>query len=195
MGLKARLQLTRPRIHEVGQMSKEKSIHFWSVRFGDSKITWDGDRSHDIKRCLLLERKAMTNLDSVLESRGITLPTKVRLLKAMLFLVAMYGWESWAIKKSEHQRIYAFELWCWSRLSRVPWTARTYSQSILKETSSEYSLEGLMLKLKSNWPPDVKNWLIKKDPDAGKNWRREEKGMAEDEMVGWHHWFNGHEFE
>ena len=99
----------------------------------------------------------MTNLDSILESRDITLPTKVRLLKAILFLVAMYGWESWTIKESEHQRIYAFELWCWSRLSRVPWTARRYSQSILKETNPEYSLEGLMLKLKSNWPPDVKN--------------------------------------
>ena len=113
-----------------------------------SKITADGDCSHEIKRCFLLGRKAMTNLDSILKSRDITLPTKVCLVKAMVFPVAIYSCESWTIKKTECQRIDAFELWCWRRLLRVPWTARTSSQSILKETSPEYSLEGLMLKLK-----------------------------------------------
>ena len=110
--------------------------------FGGSRITADGDCSHEIKRHLLLERKGMTNLD-----RDITLPTKVHLVKAMVFLAVMYGCESWTIKKAEYQRIDAFELWCWRRLLRVPWTARRSNQSILKEISPEYSLEGLMLKL------------------------------------------------
>ena len=113
-----------------------------------SKITADGDRSHDIKRHLLLGRKAMTNLNSILKSGDITLPTKVCLVKAMVFPVAMYGCESGTIKKAEHWRIDAFELWCWRILLRVPWTARRSNQSILKEISPEYSLEGLMLKLK-----------------------------------------------
>ena len=114
----------------------------------DSKITADGDCSHEIKRHLLLGRKAMTNRDSILKSRDITLPTKVRLVKAMVFPVVMYGCESWPIKKAESQRIDAFELWCWRRLLRVPWTARRSNQSLLKEISPEYSLEGLILKLK-----------------------------------------------
>ena len=116
--------------------------------FGGSKITKDGDCSHEIKRHLLLGRKAITNLESALKSRGITLPTKVCLVKAMVFPVVMYGCESWPIKKAEHRRIDAFELWCWRRLLRVPWTARRSNQSILKAVSPEYSLEGLMLKLK-----------------------------------------------
>ena len=110
----------------------------------------------------------------------------------MVFQVVMYGCESWTTKKAEHRRTDVFELWCWRRLLRVPWTARRSNQSILKEISPEYLLEGLMLKL---WPPEVKNWLTGKDPDSGKDWRWEEKGMTEDEMVGWHHWLNGHEFE
>ena len=113
-----------------------------------SKITADGDCSHEIKRCLLPGRKAMTNLDNILKSRDITLPTKVPLVKAMVFLAVMYGCESGTIKKAECQRIDAFELWCWRRLLRVPWTARRSNQSILKEISPEYSLEGLVLKLK-----------------------------------------------
>ena len=113
-----------------------------------SKITADGDYSHEIKRHLLLGRKAMTNLDSILKSRNITLPTKVCLVKAMVFPVVMYGCESWTIKKAEHRRIDAFELWCWRRLLRVPWTGRRSNQSILKETSPDYSFEGLMLELK-----------------------------------------------
>ena len=116
--------------------------------FGGSKITAHGDCSHEIKRLLLLGRKAMTKLDSILKSRDIILLTKVYLIKAMIFPVVMYGYESWSIKKVERQRIYAFELWCWRRLLRVPWTARRSNQSILKEISSEYSLERLMLKLK-----------------------------------------------
>ena len=121
-----------------------------SVRlyFGGSKITADGDCSHEIKRCLLLGRKVMTNLDSILKSRDITLPTKVHLLKAMVFPVVMYGCESWTVKKAEHWRIDAFELWCWRRLLRVPWTARRSNQCILKKISPGYSLEELMLKLK-----------------------------------------------
>ena len=116
--------------------------------FLSSKITADGDCSHEIKRYLLLGRKVMTNLDSILKSRDITLPTKVRLVKAMVFPVVMYGCESWTIKKAERRRIDAFELWCWRRLLRVSWAARRSNQSILKEISPGYSLEGLMLKLK-----------------------------------------------
>ena len=116
--------------------------------FWGSKITADGDCSHEIKRLLLLGRKVMTNLDSILKSRDIILPTKVRLVKAMVFPVVVYGCESWTIKKTEHQRIDAFELWYWIRLLRVPWTATRANQSILKEISPEYSLEGLVLKLK-----------------------------------------------
>ena len=116
--------------------------------FGGSKITADGDCSHEIKRCLLLERKVMTNLDSIFKSRDITLPTKIYLVKGMVFPVVMYGCESWTVKKAECQRIEAFELWCWRRLLKVPWTARRSSQSILKEIGPEYSLERLMLKLK-----------------------------------------------
>ena len=123
--------------------------------------------------------------------------TNKGLVKAMVFPVVMYGCKSWTIKKVEHQRIDAFELWCWRRLLGVPWTARRSSQSILKEINPEYSLEGLMLKLKLPIlrPPDGKNWLTGKDPDAGKDWRREEKRMTKDEMVGWYHQLNGHEFE
>ena len=167
--------------------------------FGGSKITADGDCSPEIKWRLLLGRKVMTNLDSILKSRDITLPTKVCLVKAMVFPVVMYGCEIWTIKKAEPWRIDSFELWCWRRLLRVPWTARRSNQSILKEISPEYSLEGLMLKQKLQYFGqyffDVKNWLIGKDPDAGKDWRWEKKEMTEDEMVGWHHRLNGHEFE
>ena len=118
---------------------------------GGSKITADGDCSHEIKRSLLLGRKVMTNLDSIFKSRDITLPTKVRLVKAMIFPVVMYGCESWTVKKAECRRIDAFELWCWRRLLRVPWTARRSNQPILKEISPEYSLEGLMLKLRRQY--------------------------------------------
>ena len=164
--------------------------------FLGSKITADGDYSHAIKRCLLLGRKVMTNLDSILKSRNITLSIKVQLVKTMVFPVVMYGCESWTIKKVEHRRIDAFELWCWRRLLRVPWTASRSNQSILKEIIPECSLEGLMLKLKLQYFGHLmRKTLIRKDPDAGKDWRQDEKGTTEDEMVEWHHWFSGHEFE
>ena len=153
--------------------------------FRGSKITTDGDCSHEIKRHLFLGRKTMTNLDSILKSRDITLPTKVHLVKAMGFPVVMYECESWTIRKAEHQRIDAFELWCWRRLLSVPWTARRSNQSILKEISPECPLEGLMLKLKLQC---FGHLMQRADSfDAGKECRREEKGTIEDEMVGWHH--------
>ena len=133
----------------------------------------------------------MTNLDSILKSRDITLPTKVHLVKAMVFSMVMYGCEIWTVKKAEHQRIDAFELWCWRRLLRVPWTASRCNQSILK-ISPGISLEGMMLKLKLQyWPPHGKSWLIGKASDAGRDWGQEEKGTTEDEMAGWHHWLDG----
>ena len=127
--------------------------------FLGSKITADGDCSHEIRRCLLLGRKVMSNLESILKSRDITLPTKVCLVKAMVFPVVMYGCESWTVKKVECQRIDAFELWCWRRLLRVPWTARRSNQSILKEISPGCSLEGMMLKAETPvfWPPHAKS--------------------------------------
>ena len=137
----------------------------------------------------------MTNLDNLLKSRDITWPTKVCLVKAVVFSVVIYGCESWTINKAELWRIDAFELWCWRRLLRVPWTARGSNKSILKEISLEYSLAGLMFKLKLQyfghlmWRTDYL-----KDPDAGKDWKWEEKGMTEDEMVGWHHRLGGHGF-
>ena len=119
----------------------------------------------------------------------------VHLVKAMVSPVVMYGCESWSVKKAEPWRTDAFELWCWRRLLRVPWTARRSNKSILKEISPEYSLEGLIgAEAPILWPPDTKNWLTGKDPDAGKDWRQEEKGTTEDKMVGWHHRLDGHEF-
>ena len=162
--------------------------------FLGSKITADGDCSHEIKRCLLLGRKVMTNLDSIFKSRDVILPTKVRLVKAMVFPVVMYGCESCTIKKAESWRIDAFELWCWKRRLRVPRTARRSNQFIL-EICPGCSLEGLMLKLKlqylATWCEELTHL---KEPDAGKDWGQEKKGTAEDEMVGWYHRLNGHEF-
>ena len=160
--------------------------------FLGSKITVDGDCSHEIKRCLLLGRKAMTNLDSILKSRDITLPTRVHLVKAMVFPVVTCGCENWIRKKVEHWRIDAFELWCWRRLVRVPWTSRRSNQSILKEINPEYSLEGLMLKLR--YFGHLKSQLIGNNPDARKDWGQEEKEAIENEMPRWHHQFNGYEF-
>ena len=149
-----------------------------------------------LKRHLLLEIKAMTNLDSILKSRDITLLTKVRLVKVMVFPVVMYGCESWTIKKAESWRTDAFELWCWIRFLRVPWTARRSNQSILKEIIPEYSLEGLMLKLKLPysghlmWRTDsLEKTLMLGKIEVGR------RGTTEEEMVGWHHWLDGHEFK
>ena len=150
-------------------------------------MTADSDCSHEIKSCLFPGIKAMTNLDNILKSRVITLPTKVRLVKTMVFPVAVYRCESWTIKKAECRRINAFELWCRRRLLRVPWIIkpvnpkRNESWTFIGRTNAETEAPIL-------WLPHVKNWLIRKDPDAGKNWRQEEKGMTEDETIGWHYW-------
>ena len=160
-----------------------------------SKITVDGDCSHEIKRRLLLGRKVMTNLDSTLKSRDVTLPTKVRLVKAMVFPIVVCGCESCIIKKAEHQRIDAFELSCWRRLEGPLYCKDIQpvhpkgNQTWIFIGRTDVEAETPLL-----WPPDVKSWLIWKDPDAGKDWGWEEKGMTEDEMAGWHHWLNGHGF-
>ena len=162
---------------------------------GDSKITANGDCSHESKRCLLLGRKVMTNLDSILKSRDITLPTNICLVKTMVFPVVMYRYESWAIKKAECWRIDAFELWCWRRLLRtldckeIQPVHPKGNQSWIFIGRTDAEAETPIL-----WPPDVKSWLTWKDPNAGKDWRQEEKGTTEDEMVGWHHQLNGHGF-
>ena len=164
--------------------------------FRGSKITADSDCSHEIKRCLLLGRKVITNLDNILKSRDIILPTKVHLIKAMVFPVVMFGCESWTIKKAQHWRIDASEPWCWRRLEspldckeiQPVHPKRDQSWVFIGRTDAEAETPILR-------PSDAKNSLIGKDPAAGKDWRREEKGTTEDEMVGLHHWFNGHEFE
>ena len=145
---------------------------------GDSKITADGNCSHEGKWRLLFERKFMTNLDSILKSRDTTLLKKVHLVKAMVFPVVMYGCESWTIKKAEHWRLDAFELWCWRRLVRVPWTARRSNQSVLKEINPEYSLEELVLKLKLQYFGHLmgRAWLIGKDSDTGKRLKAKGEG-------------------
>ena len=149
-----------------------------------------------IKRCLLLERKAMTNLDSVLKNREITLLIKVHTVKTIIFPRVMYGCEIWIIKKGEHQRTDSFELWSWRRLLRITWTARRSNQSIPKENQSWIFIGRTNVEAEATilLPPDVENQFIGKNPDAGKDWRQE-KGMTENEVDGWHHWLNGQEFE
>ena len=181
-----------------GNNGNSNRLIFWG-----SKITADGDCSHEIKRSLLLGRKVMTNLDSILKSRDISLSTKVHLVKAMVFPVVMYGCESWNLKKAEHRRIDASELWCCTRFLRVPWTARRSNKSILKDIIPEYSLERLMLKLKLQytghlmWRTDSfgKTLMLGKIEGAGVCGEGREKGTAEDKMTGWHHRLYGHEFE
>jgi len=162
VGLKLNVQKTKIMASNPitsSQMDGETVETMADFIFLGSKITANGDCGHEIKRCLLFGRKVMTKLDSIFKSRDVTLPTKVHLVKVMVFPVVMYGCKSWIIKKIECRRIDAFELWCWRRLLRVPWTARRSNQSVLKEISPEYSLEGLMLKLKLQYfgPPDVKS--------------------------------------
>ena len=169
--------------------------------FLGSKITVDGECSHEIKWCVLPGRKVMTILDIILKSRDITLPTKLCLVKAMVFLVVMdvthiYGCESWSIKKTEWPRIDAFELWCWRKLLSP--LDRKEIQPVHPKGNQSWIFFGrtnVKAETPILWPPDAKNWIIWKDPDAGKDWRQEEKGKTEDEMVGWHHWLDGHEFE
>ena len=179
-----------------GDSGNSVRLYFWG-----SKITADGDCNHQIKRRLLLGRKVMTNLDSILKSRDITLPTKVHLVKAMVFPVVMYGCKHWTVKKAEHRKIDAFELWCWRRPLRVPWsvpqdlsplgwTGPKGDQSWVFIGKTDAEAETPVL-----WPPHGKSWLIGKYPDAGRDWGQEEKGMTENEVVGWHHWLDGHEFE
>ena len=169
----------------------------WQTIFFGSNITTDGDCSHEIKICLLLGRKVMTNVDSILKSRDITLSTKVRLVKAMVFPVVMCGCEGWTVKKAERWRIYAFELWCWRRLLESPLECKEI-QPVHPEGDQSWVFIGrtdVEAEIPILWPPDVKSWLIWKDSDAGKDRKREKKGTTEDEMVGWHHRLNGHEFE
>ena len=157
--------------------------------------TADSDCSHEIKRRLLLGRKVMTNIDSIFKSRDTTLPTKVHLVKAMVFPVIMYRCESWTVKKAERRRIDAFELWCWRTLLRVPWTAMRSNQSILKEISPGISLEGMMPKLKLQHSGHLMRRVDSlENSDAGRDWGQEEKGTTEDEMAGWHHRVDGREF-
>ena len=168
-GLKLNIQKTK--IMASGPITSrkiggEKLEAVTDFLFLGSNITVDSDCNHEIKRHLLLGRKVMTNLDSVFKSRDITLLTKVHIVKAMVYPVVMYEWDNWTTKKAESRRIDAFELWCWRRLLRVPWTTRRSNQSILKEINPEYSLEELMLKPQILWPPDAKSQLIGKDPDA-----------------------------
>ena len=162
---------------------------------GGSKIA-DSDCSLEINWRFLLRRKVMTNLESILKNRDITLPTKVHLVKAMVFPLVMYECKSWTIKRAEHWRIDAFELWCWRRLLRVPWTARRF-QSVHREGNQRWIFIGRTdaeVETPILRPPDAKKFTGK-DPDVGKDWRQEEKGMTENEMVGWHHRLDGHEFE
>ena len=157
------------------QIEGEKVEVVTDFLFLGLKITADSDCSREIRRWMLLGRKAMTNPDSVLKSWDITLPTKVRTVRAMVFLVVMYGCESWTIKKAVHQRIDVFKLWCWRRLLKVPWTERRSDQSILKEVNHKYSLEGLMLtKVPVFWSSNANSWLFGKAPDVGK-----ERGQRE----------------
>ena len=171
--------------------NKENSERFI---LGGYTFTTDGDCSHGIKRHLLLGRKDTTNLDTILKSRDITLPTKVCIVKAMVFPVVMYGCESWTIKKAECRRIDAFELWCWRRLEN-PLHRKEIQPVHPKGNQSWIFIGRTDAEAAILWLPDVKNWLIWKDPYTGKDWRQEEKGTTEDEMVGWHHRLNGHEFE
>ena len=162
--------------------------------FLGSKIPADGDCSPEI-RWLLLGRKAMTNLDSILKSKDITLPTKVCIAKAMVFPVVTYRCESWTVKKAERRRIDAFELWCWRRFLRIPWNCKEIQPVNPKGNQPWVFIGRMEAEAPILWIPDAKSWLIGKDPDAGKDWRQEEKGTIEDEMVGWHHQLDGHEFE
>ena len=203
VGLKLNIQKTK--IMASGpitswQLVGEQWKQWLTLFFGGSKITADGDCSHEIKRHLLLGRKVKTNLDSILKSKDITLSKNVRLVKAMVFPVVMYGCESWTIKKAEHWRIDAFELWCWRRLLRVPWTTRRSNKSILKKSvlGVHWKLGLQFCSWNSNtlatWCKQLTHLKKKKKTINGKDWRQEKKGMTEDEMVRWHHQLNGYEF-
>ena len=190
---KAKIMASSPITSWQKDMETVRDFYLW---WGGSKITANSDCSHEIKRCSLLGRKVMTNLDNILKSKDITLKTKVHLVKTMVFLVVMYGCESWTLKKNWVPKNWCFELWCWRRLLRIPWTARSSNQSILKEISPEYSLEGLMLKLKLQYFGHLvkRTDSFEKTLMLGKIGGERRRGW-QDEMVGWHHRLNGHEFE
>ena len=178
----------------MGKQWKQWQTLFWRAPKSLQMVT----AAMKLKDTYSLEGKVMTNLDSILKSRDITLPTKVRLVKAMVFPVVMYGCESWTIKKAECWIIDAFELWCWRRLLRVPRTARRSTHPVHPKGNQFWIFIGRTdaeAEAPVLWPPDVKNWLIGKDSDSGKDWRWKEKGTTENEIVGWHHQLNGHEFE
>ena len=200
VGLKLNIQKTKimpSSIIASWQIDGETMETVSDFIFLGSKITADGDFSHEIKRLLLLGRRTLTNLDSILKSRDITLPTKVRLVKAMVFPVFIYGCETWTIKKAEHQRNWCFWTVMLEKTLESPLDCKeiqavhpkgNQSWIVIGRTDAEAETPIL-------WPPDAKNWLIRKDPDAGEDWRQEEKGTTEDEMVGWHHRLDEHEFE
>ena len=200
IGLKLNIQKTKimsPGLITSWQIDGETMETVRDFILGGSKITADGDCCHEIKRRLLLGRKVMTNLDSILKSRDITLPTKVHLVKAMVFPVVMYGCGSWTIKKAECWKNWCFWTVVLEKTPESPLDCKEIkpvhpkgNQSWIFIGRTDAEAETPVL-----WPPDAKNWLIWKDPDVGKDWRQEEKGMTEDEMVGWHHQLNGHEFE
>ena len=176
----------------MGRKWKEwKSIFSWAP-----KSLWAVTATTEVKDNLLYGGKTMTNLDSILKSRDINLLTKVYIVKAMIFSIVMYRSKRWTIRKTGHRRIDVFKLWCWRRLLRVLWTAKSSNQSILKETNHKYSFERIILKLKLQYFGHLmQSQLIEKDPDAGKDWGQEEKGVTEDKTVGWYHGLNGHECE
>ena len=176
----------------MGKQWEQWQTSFWGAPKSLQMVTAAMKLRH-----LLLGRKVMISLDSILKSRDITLPTKVCLVKAIVFPVVMYVCESWTIKKAEHRRIDAFELWCWRRLLRVTWTNKEIQPVSPKGNQSWIFIGRTDVKAETPilWPPDEESWFIWKDPDDGKDWSQEEKGMTEDEMGGWHHWLNGREFE
>ena len=200
VGLKLNIQKTKIMASSLITLWQIEGKTMETVRdfiFLASNISADGDCSHEIKRHLFLGRKVITNLDSILKSRDITLPTKVHLVKVMVFPVLMYGCESWTIKKAEHWRIDAFELLCWRRLLESLLDCKEIQPVHPKGNESWIFIGRTDAEAETPilWTPNVKSWLIWKDPDAGKDWGWEEKGTTEDEMVGWHHQLNGHEAE
>ena len=177
----------------MGKQWKQWETFIWQG--WGSKLTADGACSHEIKRHLAPWKKSYDK-HSILNCRDITFLTRVCIVKDMIFPVVIYGCGSWTVRKADCQKMDAFELWCWRRLLRVSWTARRSNQSILNEISPEYSLEGLMLKLKLQYFGHLMQRTDSgKNPDAGKDWRQEEKGITDNKMVAWHHWLDGHEFE
>ena len=197
VGLKLNIQKTKIMASSWWQIDGEMVEIVTDFIFGGSKITADDDCSHEIKRCWLLGIKVMTNLDSIFKSRDITLPTNVHLVKAMVFPVVMHGRESWTINKAEHLKNWCFWTVVLEKTLESPMGCKEIQPAHPKGNQSWIFIGRTDAEAETPilWSPDAKNWLIRKDPDGGKAWRQKEKGMTEDEMVGWHHWLNGHELE